>query len=40
VAAPEEFTFDLTPAQQTVRATVEARFRITPPDLGAIGPLA
>jgi uncharacterized protein len=38
VAAPEEFTFDLAPVQQTVRATVEARFRITPPDLNAINP--
>jgi uncharacterized protein len=33
VAAPEEFTFDLAPVQQTVRATVEARFSITSPDL-------
>jgi uncharacterized protein len=33
VAAPEEFTFDLAPAQQTVRASVEARFRISQPDL-------
>jgi uncharacterized protein YggE len=40
VAAPEEYAFDLAPVQQTVRATVEARFRITPPDLSAIGPAA
>jgi hypothetical protein len=33
VAAPEEFSFDLAPAQQTVRATIEARFRISQPDL-------
>jgi uncharacterized protein YggE len=33
VAAPEEFSFDLAPAQQTVRASIEARFRISQPDL-------
>jgi uncharacterized protein YggE len=37
VASPEEFTFDLTPAKQTVRATVEARFRISNPDLAEVG---
>jgi uncharacterized protein len=36
VASPEEFTFDLAPAKQTVRATVEARFRISQPDLAAV----
>jgi len=36
VAAPEEFAFDLAPVKQTVRATVEARFRISQPDLGAV----
>jgi uncharacterized protein YggE len=36
VAAPEEYALDLAPVQQTVRATVEARFRITPPDLSAL----
>jgi uncharacterized protein YggE len=36
--APEEFTFDIAPAKQTVRATVEARFRMAPPDLGRISP--
>ena len=30
---PEELTIDLEPAKQVVRATVEARFRITEPDL-------
>lgn len=35
-AAPEELTFDITPARRIVRATVEARFRITPPDLARI----
>jgi uncharacterized protein YggE len=30
---PDEFTFDIEPAKQTVRATVEARFRIAEPDL-------
>jgi uncharacterized protein YggE len=28
-SAPEEFTFDISPAKQSVRATVEARFRMT-----------
>jgi len=37
VASPEEFTFDLTPAKQTVRATVEARFRISDPELAEVG---
>jgi uncharacterized protein YggE len=36
VAAPEEFSFDLAPAQQTVRASVEARFRISQPDLAKL----
>ena len=36
VASPEEFTFDLAPAKQAVRATVEARFRISQPDLAAV----
>jgi uncharacterized protein YggE len=36
VAAPEEFSFDLAPAQQTVRVTVEARFRISQPDLAKL----
>jgi uncharacterized protein YggE len=35
---PEELGFDLTPARQTVRATVEARFTISPPDLAAVQP--
>ena len=30
---PDELTFDITPGKQTVRVTVEARFRITAPDL-------
>lgn len=34
-SAPEEFTFDLTPAKQIVNAAVEARFRISTPDFGA-----
>jgi uncharacterized protein YggE len=37
VAVPEEFTFDLAPVKQTVRATVEARFRISQPDLAKMG---
>jgi len=36
VAAPEEFMFDLAPVRQTVRATVEARFRISQPDLARV----
>jgi hypothetical protein len=32
-AAPEELTFDIEPQLQTVEADIEARFRITPPDL-------
>jgi uncharacterized protein YggE len=36
-AAPEEFTFDINPVMQVVRATVEARFTMTEPDLdGAV----
>ena len=35
-AAPEEFSFDLVPARQVVRATVEARFTIGEPDLAAV----
>lgn len=35
-SAPDEFTFDITPAKQVVRATVEAHFRIAPPDLARI----
>ena len=33
-AAPETFSFDVTPTPQHLRATVEARFRSTPPPLG------
>src|SRR5207244_4312624 len=36
VVAPEEFSFDLAPAQQTVRATIETRFRISQPDLAKL----
>jgi len=35
-AAPEDFSFDLVPAKQVVRATVEARFTIGDPDLAAV----
>lgn len=35
-AVPEEPVFDLSPARQLVRATVEARFIITEPDLAAV----
>ena len=35
-AAPEEFSFDLVPAKQVVRATVGARFTIGEPDLAAV----
>jgi uncharacterized protein len=35
-AVPEEFSFDLAPAKQVVRATVEARFTIAEPDLAAV----
>ena len=28
---PDEFTFDISPEKQVVRASVEARFRISPP---------
>ncbi|MDQ1441656.1 MAG: uncharacterized protein QOG97_1884 [Acidimicrobiaceae bacterium] len=37
-AAPDELTFDIVPARQIVYATVEARFRIAPPDLTAVDP--
>jgi uncharacterized protein len=33
---PDEFTFDITPAKQTVRATIAARFRISAPELDAV----
>ena len=36
VAAPEELTFDITPVKQVVRASVEARFTMAPPDLSTI----
>ncbi len=36
MAAPDEMTFDLEPQLQTVEATIEARFRITVPDLSAV----
>jgi len=35
-AAPEEFSIDLVPEKQVVRATVEARFTIGEPDLAAV----
>jgi uncharacterized protein len=35
-SAPEDFSIDLVPAKQVVRATVEARFTITEPDLAAV----
>jgi uncharacterized protein YggE len=35
-AAPEEFSIDLAPAKQVVRATVEARFTIEQPDLATV----
>ncbi len=31
--APDEFTFDVNPTKQTIQASVEARFRISAPDL-------
>jgi uncharacterized protein len=34
---PEEVSIDLIPAKQVVRATVEARFTISEPDLAAVG---
>jgi uncharacterized protein len=34
--APEEFSIDLVPAKQVVRATVEARFTIGEPDLATV----
>lgn len=37
-AAPEEFTFDIAPVKQVVRASVEARFTIARPDLDGIAP--
>jgi hypothetical protein len=33
---PDELTFDITPAKQTVWATIEARFLITAPELDAL----
>jgi hypothetical protein len=35
-SAPEDFSIDLVPAKQVVRATVEARFTIAEPDLAAV----
>ena len=35
-AAPEEFSIDLVPEKQVVRATVEARFTIGEPGLAAV----
>jgi uncharacterized protein len=35
-AAPEEFSIDLVPEKQVVRATVEARVTISEPDLAAV----
>lgn len=35
-AAPEEFGFDLVPAKQVVRASVEARFTLIEPDLARL----
>jgi hypothetical protein len=35
--APDEFTFNIAPTKQTVQASVEARFRISAPDLAASG---
>jgi uncharacterized protein YggE len=35
-SAPEDFSIDLVPAKQVVRATVEARFTIGEPDLAAV----
>jgi uncharacterized protein len=35
-SAPEQFSIDLVPARQVVRATVEARFTIAEPDLAAV----
>jgi uncharacterized protein len=35
-AVPEEFSIDLVPEKQVVRATVEARFTIGEPDLAAV----
>lgn len=34
----EELSFDITPVKQWVRADVEARFRMTAPDLAAVEP--
>jgi uncharacterized protein len=36
VVAAEEPVFDLAPARQVIRAVVEARFTITPPDLAGV----
>lgn len=33
---PDEFTFDISPEKQVVRASVEARLRITPPALAPV----
>jgi hypothetical protein len=35
---PDEFTFEIEPVKQTVRASVEARFRIAEPDLSRVAP--
>jgi hypothetical protein len=35
-SAPQDFSIDLVPAKQVVRATVEARFTIGEPDLAAV----
>jgi hypothetical protein len=35
-ALPEEFSIDLVPEKQVVRATVEPRFTIGAPDLAAV----
>jgi uncharacterized protein len=35
-SAPDEFTFDIAPVKQIVRASVEARFRISAPALAAV----
>lgn len=36
--APDELTFDLTPAKQTVHASVDARFTVAGPDLNGVQP--
>jgi hypothetical protein len=35
-SAPEEFTFDMSPTKQIVNAAVEARLRISSPDLATV----